>query len=214
MSTAEPEMSDISDSQHAYNEFEDFGDIFGSAPGSPVIIGAKKAEYSDIPRIKKLHETAGYREGITQGKGMSVQRGFDEGFGLGALIGLHAGRILGTLEGIREGSMRAKNHRSEEEIQRIWQLSQQAEQELALQRIFSDEWWTTDGIWSYTVAVVRGDRDADHTVTFEDVAREHPVLKRWEVVAGNESRRWNLNLKIFGTNSSEVVAEAECVADS
>ena len=57
-------------------------------------------DISDIPRLRSIHITSGYRDGIATGKMQSVQAGFDEGYSLGAVLGLKAGWILGVLEGL------------------------------------------------------------------------------------------------------------------
>ncbi|KAG4433081.1 hypothetical protein IFR05_011447, partial [Cadophora sp. M221] len=83
---------------------DDFDDVFGSAPSSPSLLPHQPTtgnlEPSDIPRLREKHETEGYRDGVTKGKGESVQAGFDEGYGLGAVLGLKIGKILGILEGV------------------------------------------------------------------------------------------------------------------
>ncbi|KZF20432.1 hypothetical protein L228DRAFT_240952 [Xylona heveae TC161] len=55
---------------------------------------------SDIPRLRSVHSTAGYRDGIAFAKNEYIQAGFDEGYALGAVIGLRIGWILGALEGL------------------------------------------------------------------------------------------------------------------
>ena len=73
-------------------------------------------DLSDVPRLRSIHVTAGYRDGIADGKSQSVQAGFDEGYSLGAVIGLDVGWILGILEGLIV-AMAAK----EREQMRIWE---------------------------------------------------------------------------------------------
>ena len=58
------------------------------------------SDISDVPRLRSIHVTSGYRDGIANGKMQSVQAGFDEGYSLGAVLGLKAGWILGVLEGL------------------------------------------------------------------------------------------------------------------
>lgn len=55
---------------------------------------------SDVPRLRSVHVTAGYRDGIADGKTRSVQAGFDEGYSLGAVMGLNVGWIMGILDGL------------------------------------------------------------------------------------------------------------------
>ncbi|TQS35321.1 hypothetical protein Golomagni_04265 [Golovinomyces magnicellulatus] len=152
---------------------DDLRDVFGSILGSTRL--------------------AGYRDGISQGKEECVQRGFDEGFGLGAIIGLRVGMILGILEGVSKGAQVANG-----EAQRIKQMWQAAENELSTTNIFGVEWWSEHGVWLYDV---QGDIESEE-VTFYDVAKAHPLLKKWEKMVQDEVHKWQVDLKIFDSNQS------------
>lgn len=80
-------------------------DVFGasgSEPSDGFEPRGQPAMPSDMPRLEREHATAGYRDGITAAKALSVQAGFDEGFSLGASIGSKVGQVLGLLDGIAE----------------------------------------------------------------------------------------------------------------
>ena len=68
---------------------------------------------SDIPRIRQTHSTAGYRDGITEGKAETIQQGFDEGVSLGGEFGLKVGEleglVVGVVDALRAGSQGAQN---------------------------------------------------------------------------------------------------------
>ena len=93
--------------------FDDIFDAGGEASEAPAGRSLSQSHYesprspllclgdiSDTPRLRSIHVTAGYRDGIADGKTRSVQAGFDEGYSLGAVMGLNVGWILGTLKGL------------------------------------------------------------------------------------------------------------------
>ena len=174
---------------------DDFDDVFGSAPSSPSLLPSipttGNLEPSDIPRLREKHQTEGYRDGVTKGKGESVQAGFDEGYGLGAVLGLKIGKILGLLEGISAG---LKGERLEGERTRVDGLVESAKKELCTQSIFGREYWGEDGIWKFEVGK---EGEGDGEVLFPDVAAAHPLVRKWEGVIEEEVKRWGLDLGIF-----------------
>ncbi|RKF73993.1 Uncharacterized protein yae1 [Golovinomyces cichoracearum] len=169
---------------------ENLRDVFCSSLGSTSL---GNDEYSDLPRLKSMHETAGYRDGISKGKEECVQRGFDEGFGLGAIIGLRVGMILGLLEGVSKGAQVA--YREAKRAKQMWQA---AENELSTRNIFGIEWWSEHGVWLYEV---QGDIESEE-VTFIHVAKAHPLLKKWEKIVQDEVQKWQIDLKIFDRDQS------------
>jgi hypothetical protein len=182
-----------------------FDDVFGSAPPSPTFhddddtdniqhSSGGNMEYSDIPRLREKHETEGYRDGVTKGKGETVQAGFDEGYGLGAVLGLKAGRILGLLEGLWSAvSTAAKKEEGETwtaESERLRVLLQDGRVELKTESLFGREWWGEDGIWTYPV-------QDEVDVVFTDVAAAHPLMVKWEAIIETEVQKWGLDLSIM-----------------
>ncbi|KAI0384601.1 hypothetical protein F5Y04DRAFT_233195 [Hypomontagnella monticulosa] len=146
----------------------------------------------DARRLQGQHTTEGYRDGITAGKAESIQAGFDEGFGLGAEIGLKVGQILGLLQGMAAALTECGSHDSAH----INQLIVNATKELSVESIFAEEYWASDGSWKYTVTGSEGNDE----ILFNDIAREHPVIMKWERVVGQEIDNWGLdrNLTIVG----------------
>lgn len=161
-------------------------DVFGSAPSSPTLLlsvngvdagngGGGNTEYSDVPRLRRIHVTNGYREGIAVSKEEHVQAGFDEGFSLGGEIGMRAGWCLGMLEGICQALARADD--GDESAKRAREMYAQAKDELVLEKLLGEDYFGPDGIWKYDVP---GQDDVEElSVTFGDVAVQHPVLKMW-----------------------------------
>lgn len=158
-----PGMSE--EEQEQTNHLND--DVFGSAPSSPVLSGQQldRSHPSDLPRLRSLHVTNGYREGIALSKESHIQAGFDEGFSLGGEMGQRVGYLLGVLEGIARGL-------KDDETRGTWE---EAQEELKMERLLGAEWFGRDGVWLYHV-----DGEEDGEVTFEEVAKAHPVLRRWE----------------------------------
>ncbi|KAK5114231.1 hypothetical protein LTR85_010296 [Meristemomyces frigidus] len=168
-------------------------DVFGSAPVSPTLSGddarggvyqirSSAADPSDIPRLRSLHITNGYREGIAVSKEKHMQDGFDEGYTLGAEIGLKAGWCLGALEGIwhalpatpqptldaaRSGTVAMSRESMRE-------LIEEAKAELCMQSLFGKDHFGEDGIWLYDVPGQEGE-----DTTFEQIAEAHPALRKW-----------------------------------
>ncbi|MCJ1423367.1 Essential protein Yae1, N terminal [Sticta canariensis] len=186
---------------------------------------------SDMPRLRATHSTAGYRDGIAAAKTPWLQRGFDEGYSLGAVLGLRVGYMLGVLEGLwaafvsgeKKGRKNAGESegegadeaRGEEEAKRLAKLLAEAKTELALEKVFGQEWWGEDGMWKFAVEPPRGgaggdgngnrnnsrgdDHDDDRSgeVTFVEVADQHPLLERWSNIVRAEMQRLGVRENTF-----------------
>lgn len=168
-------------------------DVFGSAPSSPVILdhdanrggdstlinGSQHAEHSDIPRLRSIHVTNGYREGIAVSKEQHIQAGFDEGFTLGGEIGVKVGWYLGILEGISQALGRLDGERHDVIRGKASNTYADALQELRMEKLLSPHFFGQDGIWLYEVPG-QDDEEGELQVTFADVAARHPVLVEWQ----------------------------------
>ncbi|KAK4892933.1 Essential protein Yae1, N terminal [Elasticomyces elasticus] len=170
-----------------------FDDVFGSAPGSPVLAGTDglnteshtgPSVHSDISRLRNTHVTQGYREGITASKERHMQDGFDEGYNLGAELGLKVGWCLGALEGIwralpatQVGTGNAQD-RAEDVIssKNVEALLELAKEELEISHLCGKEHFGEDGLWLYEVP---GQDGEEHELTFERVAAAHPLVQKW-----------------------------------
>ncbi|KAF2163070.1 hypothetical protein M409DRAFT_26516 [Zasmidium cellare ATCC 36951] len=177
-------------------------DVFGSAPSSPTLpaqagnggedavlsSGAQRAEHSDIPRLRSIHVTNGYREGIAVSKEKHIQAGFDEGYSLGGEIGVKVGWYLGVLEGTSQavGRLEGDSHGElKDEVQKTYVEAQEA---LKMEKLLGPEFFGPDGIWLYEVPG-QDDEGSELQVTFADVAARHPVLVQWrETVEGIASK--------------------------
>lgn len=197
-------------------------DVFGSAPSSPTShsfgddeelhlshtsrngVRLGNLEPSDIPRMQSKHETEGYRDGVTQGKALSVQAGFDEGYGLGAVLGLKVGRTIGLIEGLYGAVASAaktfeggNDHEAmaswEPERKRLEQLLAEARQELKTSNVFGTVWWDEDGTWKFPVP---GEGEGKEVV-FPDVAAAHPLVVKWDAIVTEEARRWSLDINLL-----------------
>lgn len=169
-------------------------DIFGSSQDGdpyPIHVGTQThQEPSDVPRLRATQNTAGYREGLTAAKASVAQNGFDEGYPLGAAIGNKAGVLLGILEGVvdaikaRNTSMAAiSSHVDKTEVSRIENLLEKATSELGMQSIFGPEYWESHGNWKFDVP------GSEENIVFDDVARSHPMIQKWETLIRPEETR-------------------------
>lgn len=182
---------------------DDDDDVFAeSRPGSAA---GGMAELSELPRLQREHATNGYRDGVTAAKATSIQAGFDEGFKLGATFGAVVGRLLGVLAGLEEAVAAAADAQHKAELCAV---AERAKKELCMERIFAAEYWNGDGTWKYDVVVGEGKTDED--LVFEDVVREHPLVKRWQKEVDAVMERWGVSWEIPGREGDEGrVAEDE-----
>ncbi|KAI0124756.1 essential protein Yae1 [Xylariales sp. AK1849] len=190
--------------QHAGDPLED---VFGSDSESPMLgwedrLEARESHPSDVRRLQSEHATAGYREGITAAKAISIQKGFDEGFSLGATVGLKAGQLLGFLEGLTS-ALRADD---ENHSRQALQLFEGAGRELSTESIFSEQYWASDGTWKYEVHSASNDSE----IIFEDVANAHPMISKWSSLVDAQLGRWSVNrdvLELAKEASSGIIPE-------
>ncbi|KKA29803.1 hypothetical protein TD95_003099 [Thielaviopsis punctulata] len=190
-----PSLSDGSD--------DDMDDVFAvSRPGSAAggfTSGTTVHELSELPRLQREHATNGYRDGVTAAKATSIQAGFDEGFSLGATFGAVAGRLLGVLEGVEEAL-------TGEEKGGVKTMLEQARKELSVERIFAAEYWNGDGTWKYGVQMADG---KEEDLVFDDVVREHPLVKSWWKKVDVVMNKWMLTWTIPGREGDEGRIEEE-----
>lgn len=164
-------------------------------------------------RLETEHATAGYREGISAAKEVTVQAGFDEGFSLGATIGLAAGQLLGTLEGIDEAvKNRLGGQAGSEDGQgtaaatatATSELLAEAREELSVPKIFSPDYWAPDGNWSYDV---EPENNGDQ-VLFPDVAKAHPLIRKWTAIVDEQVRLWKIDRSVLDGDDGDASMEA------
>ncbi|EME38852.1 hypothetical protein DOTSEDRAFT_160547 [Dothistroma septosporum NZE10] len=180
------------DTSHESEHIDPLDDVFGSAPSSPSLAArenrhAPNTEHSDIPRLRSIHVTSGYREGIAASKEQHIQAGFDEGFGLGGEIGIKVGVCLGVLEGIAKAIAKCEDG---DEVKIRWET---AKEEMKMERVLGEEYFGPDGIWKYEVSGQDG--QGGEIVTFADIARHHPVLKKWREVVDGLAKDYGLVLE-------------------
>ncbi|KAK0387911.1 hypothetical protein NLU13_4156 [Sarocladium strictum] len=169
-------------------------DVFGtdSPDEHGQILDSSRMDHpSDMRRLETEHTTAGYREGLTAAKASSVQAGFDEGFSLGASLGQAVGQVLGTLEGILEAVRTTQS----EAASSTEALLTEAREDLNVERLFAPEYWAPDGNWKYEVSAREGKGDAE--VLFDDVAAQHPLIKRWIGVVDGLVETWKIDRAVL-----------------
>lgn len=160
-----------------------------SPPSSPDSHGPNEQDaFPDAAKLRSVHSTAGYRNGISESKTAKLQQGFDEGYVLGAEIGALAGRILGVVEGV--GSLR---------------LRERANEELSLKELFGSSYFNENGTWKWDVTSVNGregkEGNLGEGVMMRDVARSHPLVRRWTAVVEELGRRTGSDLDAFARDS-------------
>lgn len=170
------------------SSFEDpLADVFGSAPASPSAHNseaeptetiATSTEPSDIPRLRSIHVTNGYREGIALGKEQAIQAGFDEGYMLGAEFGLAVGYIHGVLEALLN-AVDTSHDSGIAHRELLRKTVEEATQMLQTDKLFGSQYFGADGIWLYEVIPAAGKDSAETEILFKDVASQHPVIQDW-----------------------------------
>ncbi|PHH66352.1 hypothetical protein CDD81_7407 [Ophiocordyceps australis] len=201
------------------NLLDALDDVFETDSDAPDHHG--ESHPSDMRRLQAEHATAGYREGIAQGKAATIQEGFDQGFSLGATIGLRAGQLLGILQGIVE----AVQSLEDQDAVQVRTLLAEARNELRQEAIYDTAYWEPDGQWKYQVHA-----EAGAEPLFSDVADAHPLIQKWKLAVDSQARLWGLNEAIFDgeesnqddqdaqgplleTGSQEATAAAKAVLD-
>ncbi|KAF2433012.1 hypothetical protein EJ08DRAFT_104496 [Tothia fuscella] len=138
-------------------------------------------EISDVRRMRSVHNTAGYRDGIGSSKEAHVQAGFDEGYSLGAEIGSKVGWILGVLDNLEKASYSMDEStftRSGASKNDIVQLHSEAKADLSAQNIYSNDFFQGDGVWSFSLPSASKE-SSDEDITFRKVADAHPLIMTW-----------------------------------
>jgi hypothetical protein len=182
-------------------------DIYGSGPASPTFSSddpsAERPEsspdfhnsqtheiLSDAPALRRLHNTSGYREGVSVSKEKFIQDGFDEGYALGACIGQKAGYTLGVLEGIVTAlKLKAASSKEWGEAR---SMLEGARNDLKIEMLLGTEWVDDEGIWKWDVP---GSQDGSEEVTFMEVANSHPTIKSWTDKIERIAREWHIDLE-------------------
>ena len=179
-------------------------DVFSTSPSPGEVLHAHNADRgrdspadpSDIPRLRQVHTTAGYRAGISQSKTDALQPGFDEGYSLGATFGWQTGYLTGVLEGLLTAAaataartaksvelqrdshspfIHQNNTNKTEEADRLNKLLRVAKSELSVEHIFGEPYWRDNGMWAYDVNLA----DGEELSSFRQVVEAHPVVRKW-----------------------------------
>jgi hypothetical protein len=177
----------------SFNDQDEFSLLPGSPPASPpddhsADTSEVDDQISDVPRLRSIHVTAGYREGVSSSKNEKIQQGFDEGYALGAEIGYQVGWILGVLEGAKAG-----------------QLLERAREELDVKHLFSPQYLQEDGLWRWHVdtdenqnATTASDGPgSEETILFRHIAVSHPLVRKWVTAIEDLARKEMVDLRMF-----------------
>ncbi|KAI9680159.1 MAG: Essential protein Yae1, N terminal [Trizodia sp. TS-e1964] len=150
-------------------------------------------EPSDMPRLRSVHCTAGYREGISSSKQQQLQEGFDEGYSLGAELGARIGFILGALEGLAIAAIGGSRQEG-----RLRTILTQARAELTTVNVFNSDLFKEDGTWKFAVGVEDEegglDGNGETSITFKRVADMHPLVLKWSATLQLESQKLAIRL--------------------
>lgn len=183
-------------------------DVFGADESASSAredgLSATAAHPSDMTRLQNEHATAGYREGVTVAKEKSIQAGFDEGFSLGATIGQAAGQLLGLLEGVAEALKGAASP----DTAIAEKMYSEAKSELSSDVIFGKDYWAEDGNWTFPVDAL----DENH-VLFADVARCHPIIKKWTAQVDAAKSQWAIEPPILEDEGLQAIESADITTD-
>lgn len=96
------------------------------------------------------------------------------------------GYVLGALEGLW-GAYYAECG----EKGRLKKLLKEGREQLNIEKIFGKEYWDNDGVWTYEVTG-QGDE-----ATFQEVAEQHPIMKRWDEIVRVEIGKADVKLGRF-----------------
>jgi len=196
-------------------------DIFGSPPPSPSRAdsqtpspphsGKLTRDPTDLPLLRRTHETNGYREGVATSKETHIQAGFDEGYALGGELGLAVGKVIGVLQGLRRAVFAAAGKSRDGVVrQDVEEKLRLAETDLRLERVFGPEFFAEDGVWKYSVPVTSTDGTTagqvksvergggpggeGEDISFAQVAAAHPLVRKWEAIAKQLAETIGLDL--------------------
>ncbi|KAF2150205.1 hypothetical protein K461DRAFT_229816 [Myriangium duriaei CBS 260.36] len=174
-------------------------DVFGSSASGPEGIDREiNGELSENARLRSIHVTNGYRDGIAESKSRFVQAGFDEGYPLGAVLGYKAAWFIKVLDLFCSGLRTASS--TPDTISRMESALSEARQDLSMDRIFSSEYFDEDGVWKFTVT---GDGDGDSECDFDQVAQHHPIMIKWTTLISDTAALLGLNMASPGQRHQE-----------
>ncbi|AEO53657.1 hypothetical protein MYCTH_105869 [Thermothelomyces thermophilus ATCC 42464] len=161
---------------------------------------------SDVPRLARAHQTAGYRDGIALAKARTAQQGFDEGYPLGAHLGARAGQLLGWRGVLYD------------EARRLEAVLGEARRELGVAGVFDGQYWGPDGTWRYQVTGDSGGgggsgggsgdygmsrQEGEEEAVFPDVAEAHPLLRKWSRIVRAEAARYGVDWEVLKDDAGD-----------
>lgn len=169
-------------------------------PSPPDSEGAEEDFVSDVPYLRRIHTTNGYRDGIAASKERDIQAGFDEGYSLGATTGSRCGYIVGVLEGMVRAVKKSKAESNAQAVTHLEAILKDARDCLSVQKVFSPDYFNEEGLWRFDVKSATG---SEEDVTFPDVAAAHPLLSKWETEITRLAEQYNLDLQVLSHDTRE-----------
>ena len=165
-------------------------DVFSTTPPQTPFSSLNEEQPSDIPRLRSIHATAGYRDGVSEAKGQSLQAGFDEGYSIGAAFGLRVGCLLGAVEGLllatrkRMPEMQRQAHDLEGQFEKM-------KDDLTLEKVFDRKWWDNDELWNTGCHLQQSEERTDE-ISIQQIFDSHPLIERWSLILKEERKRLHL----------------------
>lgn len=185
----------VNDPPPAENPLDDVFEADSAPPNANAETGAGRSftssDHSDIPRLRSIHITNGYRDGLSESKPRFVQQGFDEGYALGAVLGFRSSWLLRVLE-----SILGRHHQDADSNVSL----DEARRDLAVSSIFSRDYFDQDGVWTFPV---QGRDDDDDDVDFERVSLAHPMIAKWQTRLPSLAGAAGLELAPFATRHAD-----------
>ena len=165
-------------------------DVFSTTPPQTPFSPLNEEQPSDVPRLRSIHATAGYRDGVSEAKDQFLQAGFDEGYSIGAAFGLRIGCLLGAAESLllattkRMPEMRRQAHDLEG-------ICKKMKEDLTLEKVFDRKWWDDDELWNTGCHLQQPD-DKTNGISIQEIIDSHPLIERWSLVLKEERKRLHL----------------------
>lgn len=172
-STVNGPQIDVAGQSPASRQGDTFDDIFGSSDDEQHVSRENHGELSEDTRLRSIHVTNGYRDGVSESKTLHVQHGFDEGYPLGAVLGFKAAWLLKILQSL-SSTRSATSSTQGAPLDSIDQSLAEARKELAMQSLISATYFDESGVWTYPV-----DGESDSACDFGQVGSCHPLILKW-----------------------------------
>jgi hypothetical protein len=161
----------------------------------------------DTTKLRSVHNTQGYRDGISTSKEKMLQVGFDQGFYVGAGVGGRIGRIVGLLDGLVQDTVVVERGRGDGMRKEIQELREKARRELSIESVFGREFVGENGRLLWLVRgqelgdgqkeQMVGDGEGWAEYRMIEAAASHPLVRKWSSIVEELAGRVGLRLDGF-----------------